>query len=278
MTHDAYHGHIRELKDRAEILARLQTDRLYTAYAIADLEPWFFRQCQWWVAEAGGRRALILLYRGLEPPALFCMGEPAGVAAALDQATTLPDCVYFTAKPEHWPSVEERYRLQFANCMFRLVVDAESFRPMANGAAFRLQTPDLEPLRTLYGRGEADAADAFAPYQLEQGVFFGLGVDGKLVSVAGTHLVASNYGLAAVGNVFTHPAHRGHGYGTVCASAVTAALLDEGLEVVLNVAQANEPAVRLYRRLGYRVHCRFLEGIGEVKAASQRGDKSTRGR
>jgi len=43
------------------------------------------------------------------------------------------------------------------------------------------------------------------------------------------------------------------------------------------VAQANEPAVRLYRRLGYRVHCRFLEGIGEVRAASQQGSKLTKG-
>jgi len=269
--------HVRGLRDRAEILAYLQTDRLYAAYAIGDLEPWFFGQCQWWVAEAGGRWALILLYRGLQPPALFCMGEPAGVASALDQAT-LPDRVYFTAKPEHWPSVEERYRLQFANCMFRMVVDAQSFRPMAHGDAFWLRPSDLEPLRTLYGHGEADTADAFAPYQLKQGLFFGLAVDGQLVSVAGTHLVAWNYGLAAVGNVFTHPAHRGHGYGTVCASAVTEELLGGGLEVVLNVAQANEPAVRLYRRLGYRVHCRFLEGIGEVRAASQQGNKSTRGR
>lgn len=264
--------YVRALSERAEILAYLQTDRLYAAYAIGDLEPWFFRQCHWWMAEAGGQWALILLYRGLHPPALFCMGEPAGVAAGLDQATLL-DCVYFTAKPEHWPLVEERYRLRFANRMFRMVVDAESFRPMAHGAAFRLQTSDLEPLRTLYGHGEADAADAFAPYQLEQGLFFGLAVDGKLVSVAGTHLVAPNYGLAAVGNVFTHPSHRGHGYATICISAVTATLLGQGLEVVLNVGQANEPALHLYRRLGYRVHCRFLEGVGEARATSQHGNR-----
>ena len=260
--------HVRELNERVEILAHLQSDRLYAAYALGDLEPWFFRQCRWWLAEGEGRWALILLYRGLEPPALFCLGEAAGLAAALDLAM-LPDCLYFTARPAHWPVVEARYRLRFADRMLRLVVDAVSFRQAAHGAAFRLQMDDLDALQTLYGHGEAGDADAFAPYQLEQGVFYGLMVDGKLVSVAGTHLVSPSYGLAALGNVFTHPAYRGRGYASICASGVTAALLAEGLDAVLNVNEANGPAVHLYRRLGYRVYCRFLEGIGERKMGNK---------
>jgi len=216
--------HVRELRDEAEILACLQTDRLYAAYAIGDLEPWFFRHCRWWLAEAAGRWALILLFGGLQPPALFCLGEPDAVATALDEAP-LPARVYLTARPEHWPQIEARYHLQFVNPMFRMVLDEESFCPVAHGAALRLQMSDLDALQTLYGHGLAGDADAFAPYQLEQGVFCGLAVDGQLVSVAGTHLVAPDYGLAAVGNVFTHPAQRGRGYATACTSAVTATLL-----------------------------------------------------
>lgn len=251
--------HIRELRDKTEILARLQSDRLYAAYAIGDLEPWFFRQCRWWLAEGNGWWALILLFRGLEPPVLFCMGEAAGLAALLD-AVPLPARLYLTARPTHWPVVEARYRLRFAHHMLRMVVDGDSFRPAPHEAAFRLRPSDLDALRELYRHG---GGDAFAPYQLERGVFYGLTVDGELISVAGTHLVSPAYGLAAVGNVFTHPAHRGRGYAAICTSAVTAALLAEGLDVLLNVNETNEPAVRLYRRLGYRVYCPFLEGIGE---------------
>ena len=41
-----------EITDRAKILAYLETDRLYAAYAIGDLAPGMFEQCTWAMAEA----------------------------------------------------------------------------------------------------------------------------------------------------------------------------------------------------------------------------------
>ncbi|QLQ05804.1 MAG: hypothetical protein HZY76_06825 [Anaerolineae bacterium] len=43
-------------------------------------------------------------------------------------------------------------------------------------------------------------------------------------------------------------------------SAVTADLLAAGLDVVLNVHENNNHALRIYQRLGYQIHCRFIEG------------------
>ena len=72
-----------ELTDKVQILAALQTDRLYAAYAIGDLEPELFAQCTWvGASEAGRVQALALHYRGLEPPALFLMGETGGPRTA----------------------------------------------------------------------------------------------------------------------------------------------------------------------------------------------------
>jgi predicted GNAT family acetyltransferase len=80
--------------------------------------------------------------------------------------------------------------------------------------------------------------------------------------VAGTHLVAQDWGVAAVGNIYVHPDWRGRGYGALVSSAVTAELLQRGLLVVLNVDQNNPVAINLYRQLGFAVHCPFVEGIG----------------
>jgi len=84
-------------------------------------------------------------------------------------------------------------------------------------------------------------------------------VEGRLVAIAGTHVVSRQEGVAVVGNVFTHPAYRGRGYATAATSAVTEALLDYCDYVVLTVDPRNTPAVAAYVRLGYREACQLLE-------------------
>lgn len=146
----------------------------------------------------------------------------------------------------------------------------------------RLGMADVRAIEALIALGGPFAPDAFMPTQVAEGVFFGLeqatrppgarrrsptpraedGEPAPLLAVAGTHLVASTYGVAALGNVYVHPEQRGRGYGALVSSAVTAELLRRGLLVVLNVDQDNPPAIRLYQQLGFAVHCPFVEGIG----------------
>jgi hypothetical protein len=58
-----------ELVDKSRILAYLQTDRLYAAYAVGDLEPELFVHCKWFGAERDGRlQTLSLHYSGLGFP------------------------------------------------------------------------------------------------------------------------------------------------------------------------------------------------------------------
>jgi ribosomal protein S18 acetylase RimI-like enzyme len=53
--------------------------------------------------------------------------------------------------------------------------------------------------------------------------------------------------------VLTHPDHQGHGMGTFLVRRSIDALLDQGFdEVDLFVTRANEPAVRIYERLGFQ--------------------------
>lgn len=85
------------------------------------------------------------------------------------------------------------------------------------------------------------------------------------------HVLAARYGIGAVGNIYTRPAARGRGYSGAAAAVVAELLAGPCREVILNVAAANTAAIRLYRRLGFREHCRYWEG--RAVRAVERGAK-----
>jgi len=84
-------------------------------------------------------------------------------------------------------------------------------------------------------------------------------IDNFLISIAGTHVVSASEGVAVVGNVFTHPMYRGRGLAAVATSATTSALLERCPLVVLTVEKENDPAVRVYQRLGFETQCTLHE-------------------
>ncbi len=256
----------RSIVDRGEILSFLKSDRLYAAYAIGDLNAQVFPMCQWAVAESdAGPCALAMTLGGLMTPALFVMGDGDGIAALL-RRTFRQESVQVTMRPEHFAGVSSAYSVSGDRRMFRMAVDGASFRPLS-APVTRLDASHLDELNTLYAWG---GQDYFASYQLEQGVYYAIEADGSLVAAAGTHVVAREYGMAAVGNVYTHPDYRSRGFAAACTSAVVAELLDLGCRsVVLNVRQDNAPAVRAYGKLGFGVHCPFIESPGQRKSSLQ---------
>ncbi|MFB0533653.1 MAG: GNAT family N-acetyltransferase [Anaerolineae bacterium] len=264
---------VRKLDNKEEILAFLQQDRFYAAYAIGDLEPDFFPQCEWFAAGDGERiQALALHFTGLDPHALFTMGASDGLPLILGSALR-PERIYFTGRSEHVPAVQAFYSLGEINKMLRMTVRDEDFHP-ATEKALKLGPGYSSELKRLYSLGESigESVVAFSPYQLAQGVFYGIEKRGRLVAAAGTHLVAPTYGVAAVGNVFTDPDHRGQGYATLCTSAVTEELLSRGMDVVLNVQEGNADAIRIYEKLGYREYCRFIEVLGLRKGLGKKAN------
>jgi predicted GNAT family acetyltransferase len=132
-----------------------------------------------------------------------------------------------------------------------------AFRPAYSPEVCALSPRHTEELNRLYSQG---GGDAFSVTQLALGVFCGVHDKGRIVAAAGTHLISPTYGMGAVGNVFTEEMYRGRGYGTITTSAVVAELFQRGIrDVVLNVAQANTTAIRIYERLGFTKYCQFLE-------------------
>jgi RimJ/RimL family protein N-acetyltransferase len=254
---------IHRLTDKGRILRFLETDPSYAAYATGDLEPSLFRQTRWIGAELAGQLCTIaLLFKGIDPPALFLMGDPAGLSSILHLRMRARR-VYVTCKPEHLPPVRAFYQAEEPIPMWRMTVQAGEFRPVQSAEATALSPRHTEELERLYALG---GGKAFSPTQLATGVYFGIVEYGQVVAAAGTHLISPTYGLAAIGNVYTEESQRGRGYGTATTSAVLAQLFERGIrQVFLNVAQTNTIAIGIYERLGFTKSCAFLEMLAVRK-------------
>lgn len=233
----------------------LERDRVWSAYALADLEPGLYEESHWYVAA----HSLVMIYHGLRPAVLFAFGDPQTLAGLYNQ---IPIGRYaFSLKQEALQALEPWAQIKKKTPMERMLLMPERFPPGLGEGAIRLKAADLRSVEALFAQ-EPDQPDAFSAYQLRGGVFYGAKKDGMLVAVAGTHVLSNSSSVACVGNIFTHPAHRRQGWAQIVTAAVVQALLALGIEtIVLNVAQKNHAARNLYQKLGFVPACKFYEGL-----------------
>jgi ribosomal protein S18 acetylase RimI-like enzyme len=247
----------RATTDKALLRSFLERDRLYAAYAICDLEEREFSRTRWGVALDGDAPvAVVLEYNGPTPQPLFAMGREDGVAVILRDLIR-PRIAYVATPATLIPAIETAYRVDPGPAMVRMWVDRAHFRPYP-ATVQRLLGAEIGDLNRLYQLGFASWLPSAA---ISDGVYYGLRVNGQLVSAAGTHVVSGAARLAVVGNVLTHADYRGRGFATAVTGAVTADLLRTCDQVVLNVRADNPPALSAYRRLGYMEHVRFEERL-----------------
>jgi GNAT superfamily N-acetyltransferase len=247
-----------EQAERASAI--MQTDRVWCAYALADLDPIRRDQGSWLL----GPNGLVLLYCGLQPPVLFAHGDPATVAALLEQVPG--GRMQFTLLGIHRAALEPRLAVEHEIKMWRMVFKGPAGHPIdsGDGSLIPLGPEDTQEIEALFV-GYPDRPDTYDPSQLSDRTFFGLRLHGELVSIAGTHVVSQPGGVAAIGNVFTRPDQRGLGFARRVTGGVLHSLAAMGINtIVLNVAIDNGPALACYRNLGFWPFCGYYEGTGQL--------------
>lgn len=248
----------------------LLRDPIWSVYAIADLQPAFASYCQWSVVNGAQGEAVVLLFTALHPPILFATGDDEAVLAAL-AAMDLPERIYATLRPEHHALLARRFTwVDEPHPMVRMVLgrNVQVVRP-AMPTLVRLLPTDAAAIAALYRHGGPFTPDYFDPYQLDDGVFYGVKDDtGALLAVGGTHIIAWAEGMATIGNMYTHPAHRGKGYARAVLGAIIAELQAHNVTtIVLNVDERNTTARTLYEHYGFTPYCAYIEAEG-VKLVS----------
>jgi GNAT superfamily N-acetyltransferase len=251
--------------DVAAIRRILDTDPQWAAYALADLQPAFAPYCTWQLGSSAEGEGVVLLFDALTPPIMFTMGPVGAVASAL-ASMSLPQAIYLNVREEHLPLVASRYDLEVqCHRMWRMLYQTAHTSTMpAIPGLLQLAKEDSRRIVDLYAHGGSFTPDAFDPYQLAGGVFFGVcAEDGALTAVGGTHIVDWQAGIAAIGNMYTRPDQRRRGLAGAILEAIVYTLSTHGVQnIVLNVDQRNSRACALYERHGFRIHTAFVEGVG----------------
>lgn len=253
---------IRETRDRRAIDAALSEDRAFSSYALGHLEDSMFRRARFWIAK-GDSGSAVVLHANAMGQTLYASGDAAAIDAVLSLHPGPRFSYLTTCSPDTLPILRRSYAITDVLHMNRMSVTSSAFEPV-EGPAQRLRGADVRALNALYS---LERAGTYSAQHLERGVYYGAFREGRMVAAAGTHVVAPNVGIAVVGNVFTHPGHRGQGLAELVTSKVTSEVFSRGCSLAaLTVDPTNTPAVRAYARLG------FQRGAAVVEARVRRRD------
>ncbi len=255
-----------ELDDDRQIASVLEAQRAWAAYALCDLEPPHRQYARFIGAMAdGGLRAVVLIYTPPGFTSVLPTGDPEAVAAILAEAADLPPDPLLIVQRGNRGALESRYSVTKAWIMLRMIVPADALRPVsvADAEIVPLTADHLDAARALYTLWPETV---FTTFMFEHGIFYGAYRASELVAVAGTHAVSSRYRIGVIGNVFTHPAHRGQGLGAAVTGAVAGAMFARGMrDLALNVRDDNHAAIAAYRRLGFEVDEPFWEARATLR-------------
>ena len=202
----------------------------------------------------GEIEALTMLYNAFQPPIFLGLAGERWISALKQliesQISNLPHAVYAHLNPRLDLLFRETHDLIHHGEHFKMAfVDDQPIRLVDVSCVEPLQTADADELLALYMHSYSD--NAFDPRMLESKKYFGVRVNQRIISAGGIHVYSKRYRVAAIGNIVTHPDHRGRGLGTAVTAQICSALLDEVDNIGLNVKTDNAPAITCYQKLGF---------------------------
>jgi GNAT superfamily N-acetyltransferase len=249
---------IQIIKDRPALEKYFRRDLALHLYSLGDLDDFYWPRITCYGIQTGkGLKNITPFYSGEDLPVLMAFGDLN--PDYLEQLQSLlPDQFYAHLSPGLINHFTDNFLITEHGDHFKMALVNPDLIPQTNTQkTFLLTETDLPEIHQLYQDSYPD--NAFDPRMLMTGQYIGIRHQGRLISIAGIHTYSSDYRVAALGNITTHPQYRRKGYG----KAVTAHLcqhLEGTVDFIgLNVKCDNQSALSLYQSLGFRISSEYGE-------------------
>ncbi|MBE9169892.1 GNAT family N-acetyltransferase [Pleurocapsales cyanobacterium LEGE 06147] len=261
------------LHQKNEIEAVLRRNSFLHLYSLGDLDDFFWSYTIWYALKEEERiKTIVLLYIGTGMPTLIALTErPSDAMQILLQsvARLLPSQFYAHLNREFLLTLTTNYHIRSHGLHYKMALrETSSIAAIATSDVLPLSITDGEELKQLYA--ESYPENFFDKRMLATGYYYGMRLDGKLVSVAGIHVYSPRYRVAVLGNITTHPQFRGRGLAKTVTAKVCQALIPTVEHIGLNVKADNYNAIACYEKLGFERIATYCESTLSLKANTVR--------
>ena len=235
--------------DREACIRWLAPEAIHHLILLGDLYPPLNDVAEVFLARDDGKLVGVgVLFRGFSLPAVgLSKSNPTVQRTLLEVIHRHIDGDWFAVYSPSAATVFAQFDTQ-THCHLEQQMLLRGEPPAGRIEAARPVRPDQRDLLNQFYTDHEAAA--WTPLMFDMGPYYAVWRGTQIVAAAGIHFVTPH--IAQIGNVFTHPAFRGRGFGTATTGAVARHLQQTGTPIIsLFVVTDNVPAIRMYAKLGF---------------------------
>jgi ribosomal protein S18 acetylase RimI-like enzyme len=251
---------VRITRNKQEIYSFLSKSPEIQLYLIGDLDDFFWPHTEWFVLyENREILSVALLYSGMNPPTLLLFYDkdpfpPLELMSAIKSKLPEKFNVHLSIGLIDIFGKENIITNYGQNLRMILTREPEIVK---DKNIRRLTLHDLPAMLELYS--VAYPNNWFDSRMVDTGKYFGYFTGTALTGIAGVHVYSAEYRIAALGNIATHPDHRGKQIAFKLTSVLCCDLMKNVDIVGLNVKSDNLAAISSYRKAGFVVKSEYDE-------------------
>jgi len=247
-------------RDKDEIYGFLSKTPDLQLYTIGDLDDFFWPHTVWYALyDKAVIQSIALFYTGMNPSTLllFYDKEPYYSRELLKSIKPLlPEKFNVHLSPGLTDVFGKENKIEDYGPNYRMILNGNPETVNDNNIR-RLKISDLQIVKELYAI--AYPCNWFDSRMVETGKYFGYFLKERLIGVSGIHVYSSEYRIAALGNIATHPDFRGQKIAYKLTSLLCNDLKKSADIIGLNVKSDNPAAIKCYENIGFKIRSSYDE-------------------